>query len=125
MKYFENFPIIEYQGRRVRDITRRSAFTKAIVNNPFIYYPYTVKEGERAEDVARWYYGSVDYIWVVYMSNNIIDPYYEWPMDPQTFKDYLVKKYSELSGEVGEDVIDLIQDTDNDDNILYYVRSFE
>ena len=125
MKYFENFPIIEYQGSRVRDITRRSAFIKAIANNPFIYYPYTVKEGERAEDVARWYYGSVDYIWVVYMSNNIIDPYYEWPMDPQTFKDYLVKKYSELSGEVGEDVIDLIQDTDNDDNILYYVRSFE
>ena len=59
------------------------------------------------------------------MSNNIIDPYYEWPMDPQTFKDYLVKKYSELSGEVGEDVIDWIQDTYNDDNILYYVRSFE
>lgn len=122
MKYFENFPIIEYQGRRVRDITRRSAFIQTIANNPYVYYPYTVKEGERAEDIAKWYYGSVDYIWLVYMANNIIDPYYEWPMDPKTFNAYLVDKYTDISGEVGEDVIDWIQDPDNDDNILYYVK---
>jgi len=122
VKYFENFPIIEYQGRRVRDITRRSAFIQTIANNPYVYYPYTVKEGERAEDIAKWYYGSVDYIWLVYLANNIIDPYYEWPMDPKTFNAYLVDKYQDISGEVGEDVIDWIQDPDNDDNILYYVK---
>lgn len=122
MQYFENFPIIEYQGRRVRDITRRSAFIKTIANNPYLYYPYTVKEGERAEDIAQFYYGSVDYVWLVYMANNIIDPYHQWPMDEQTFKNYLVDKYTDLSGEVGEDVIDWIQDPDNDDNVLFYVR---
>ena len=125
MKYFENFPIINYQGRRVRDISRRSTFTKAVANNPYLYYPYTVKEGERAEDIAEFYYGSVDYVWLVYLANNIIDPYYQWPMDEQTFKDYLVEKYSDLSGLVGEDVIDWVQDPDNDDNILYYVRRFD
>jgi hypothetical protein len=46
-------------------------------------------------------------------------------MDEQTFKDYLVEKYSDLSGEVGEDVIDWIQDPTNDDNVLYYVRRFD
>ncbi|MGA1048480.1 MAG: baseplate wedge protein 53 [Minisyncoccia bacterium] len=122
MKYFEKFPIITYQGRKVRDITRRAAFKRAIATNPYLYYSYTVKEGERAEDVARFYYGSVDYIWLVYMANNIIDPYDEWPMDPSTFNAYLVEKYSETSGEVGEDVIDLLRDPDNDENILYYVR---
>lgn len=125
MKYFENFPIIEYQGRKVRDITRRSAFTKAVANNPYLYYPYTVKEGERPEDIAEFYYGSVDYVWLVYLANNIIDPYYQWTMDEQTFRNYLVDKYSETSGEVGEDVIDWIQDPTNDDNILYYVRRFD
>lgn len=125
MKYFENFPIIEYQGRKVRDITRRSAFAKAVANNPYLYYPYTVKEGERPEDIAEFYYGSVDYVWLVYLANNIIDPYYQWTMDEQTFRNYLVDKYSETSGEVGEDVIDWIQDPTNDDNILYYVRRFD
>ena len=122
MKYFENFPIIEYEGRRVRDISRRSNFVRAVSNNPYLYYPYTVSEGERAEDIANFYYGSVDYVWLVYMANNIIDPYHEWPMDPQTFNDYLVEKYTEQSGEVGEDVINWTRDPNNDDNIIYYVK---
>jgi hypothetical protein len=122
MKYFEKFPIIEYEGRRVRDISRRSNFVRSVSNNPYLYYPYTVSEGERAEDIAHFYYGSVDYVWLVYMANNIIDPYHEWPMDPQTFNDYLVEKYTEQSGEVGEDVIDWTRDPNNDDNIIYYVK---
>ena len=46
MKYFENFPLIEYEGRRVRDISRRTNFVKAVSNNPYLYYPYTVAEGD-------------------------------------------------------------------------------
>jgi hypothetical protein len=122
MKYFEKFPIIEYEGRRVRDISRRSNFVRAVSNNPYVYYPYTVSEGERAEDIANFYYGSVDYVWLVYMANNIIDPYHEWPMDPQTFNDYLVEKYTEESGEVGEDVIDWTRNPNIDENILFYVK---
>ena len=122
MKYFENFPIIEYEGRRIRDISRRTNFVRAISNNPYLYYPYTVSEGERAEDIAQFYYGSVDYVWLVYMANNIVDPYHEWPMDPQTFNDYLVEKYTEESGEVGEDVVDWTRNPNIDENILFYVK---
>lgn len=125
MKYFQNFPIIDYQGRRVRDISRRVSFAKLVSSNPFLYYPYTVKEGERPEDIAEFYYGSVDYVWLVYLANNVIDPYHEWTMDEQTFNNYLVDKYTDVSGEQGEDVIDWVQDPTNDDNILYYVRRFD
>jgi len=121
-KYFQDFPIITYQGRRVRDISRRASFIRAVSNNPYVYYSYTVKDGERAEDIALEYYGSVDYVWLVYMANNIIDPYYEWPMDAQTFNDYLVSKYTEQSGEVGEDVIDWTKDETIDENVLYYIK---
>jgi len=122
MKYFENFPTIEYNGRRVKDITRRSAFLTAVQNNPYVYYPYTVKSNERAEDVARFYYGSVDYVWLIYLANNIMDPYHEWPMNENTFNDYLVDKYAEQSQQTGEDVLDWIRDPARDENIIYYVR---
>jgi hypothetical protein len=56
-KYFENFPMIEYEGQMVKDITRRVNFTNEVSLNPLLYLPYTVKEGERAEDVAQFYYG--------------------------------------------------------------------
>lgn len=122
MKYFENFPTIEYNGRRVKDITRRSAFLTAVQNNPYVYYPYTVSSNERAEDVARLYYGSVDFVWLVYLANNIMDPYHEWPMNENTFNDYLVDKYAEQSQQTGEDVLDWIRDPTSDENIIYYVR---
>jgi hypothetical protein len=57
------------------------------------------------------------------MANNIIDPYYEWPMDGQTFNDYLVNKYQDQSGRIGEDVIDWTKDTTIDENIIYYVKT--
>jgi len=122
MKYFENFPTINYNGRRVKDITRRSAFLTAVQNNPYVYYPYTVSSNERAEDVARFYYGSVDYVWLIYLANNIMDPYHEWPMNENTFNDYLVDKYAEQSQQTGEDVLDWIRDPTRDENIIYYVR---
>ena len=53
MKYFENFPEVVYDGKRVKDITRRNQFVRGLQNNPLLYMPYTVEEGERAEDIAN------------------------------------------------------------------------
>jgi hypothetical protein len=121
-KYFENFPVIKYDGKLVRDITRRNQFLRSVSTNPLLFLPYTVKQNERAEDVAQFYYGSVDYVWLVYMANQIIDPYYEWPMDEETFNQYLISKYQDVSGENGDDVVDWTRSTDNDENVVYYYR---
>lgn len=120
-KYFDYFPKIEYDGQRVVDITRRNSFTQMAASNPSLYLPFTVKEGERPEDIADYYYGSVDYTWLVYMSNNIIDPYHQWPMAEADFNNYLIEKYGEESGRVGEEVVEWTRE-DNGDNIIYYYR---
>lgn len=121
-KYFENFPIIEYEGKIVRDITRRNQFYKNVSTNPMLFLPYTVKQNERAEDIAQFYYGSVDYVWLVHLANNIIDPYHQWPMDEETFNNYLIEKYADESGLEGQDVIDWTRSPDEDDNIIYYYK---
>lgn len=120
-KYFEYFPTIEYEGQLVKDITRRNSFTKIVSTNPLLYLPYTVKEGQRPEDIANFYYGSTDYVWLVYISNNIIDPYHEWPMAEADFNNYLIEKYGEQSGKVGDEVVEWTRE-DNDENIVYYYR---
>lgn len=120
-KYFDYFPKINYEGQQVRDITRRNGFTQLVASNPTLYLPFTVKEGERPEDIANYYYGSVDYTWVVYMSNNIIDPYHQWPMAEADFNNYLIEKYGEQSGRVGDEVVEWTKE-DNGDNIIYYYR---
>jgi Base plate wedge protein 53 len=120
-RYFEYFPTIEYEGQQVKDITRRNSFTKLVSTNPLLYLPYTVKEGQRPEDIANFYYGSTDYVWLVYISNNIIDPYHQWPMAEADFNNYLIEKYGEQSGRVGEEVVEWTRE-DNDENIIYYYR---
>ena len=122
MKYFENFPEVVYDGKLVKDITRRNRFVRGLQNNPLLYMPYTVEEGERPEDIANFYYGSVDYSWLVYMANNIIDPYHEWPLNTQEFNDMLIEKYAEASGVTGQDVLDWTRSDDTEDNIVYYYR---
>ena len=122
MKYFENFPEVVYDGKRVKDITRRNQFVRGLQNNPLLYMPYTVEEGERAEDIANFYYGSVDYVWLIYIANNIIDPYHEWPLNTIEFNDMLIEKYAEASGLTGQDVLDWTRTDDTEDNIVYYYR---
>jgi hypothetical protein len=120
--YFENFPVINYQGRNVRDITRRNKFLKSVTTNPLLFLPYTVKEGERAEDIAYNYYGSTDYTWLVYLSNNIVDPYHQWPLSEEDFHKYLIQKYEAQSLRTGYEVIDWMQNENIEDNIVYYYK---
>ncbi len=122
-EYFDKFPEISYNNVLVKDITRRVKFLKESLDNPYAFLPYTVKEGERAEDIAYHYYGDANYAWLVYLANDIIDPYNEWPMDEHTFNEYLISKYEVQSGgKKGYDVIAWTQDETNPDNIAYYYK---
>lgn len=120
--YFDNFPTIKYNGIEVRDITRRKKFLQNNLNNPFVFLPYTIKDSDRPEDIAYYYYGSVDYTWLVLLPNNIIDPYHQWPLSDDNFDKMLMTKYAEKSGKTGYEVIDWAQDETRTDNVVYYYK---
>jgi hypothetical protein len=124
-RYFTNYPIIEYQGKRVRDITRRSKIIDDLLGDPFVFLPFTVRDGERPETIAQLYYGSVDDTWLVLLANNMADPYYDWPMSDEEFDQYFIDKYSELSGRTGYDVIRWGQNETISDNIVYYYKEVD
>jgi hypothetical protein len=121
-EYFDKLPVIKYGGRDIRDISRRVNFLKQTMSNPFIFLPYTVEDGDRPEDVAYHYYGSTEYTWLVYLANNIIDPYHDWPLSEENFNQYLIKKYEQQSGRTGYDVVDWTKNETIDDNVLYYYK---
>jgi hypothetical protein len=123
--YFTHFPIVSYNGVRVREITRRTNFIDDVLSNPFVFLPYTVKEGEKPEDIAHNYYGSVEATWVVMMANNIVDPYTQWPMTSEVFADYIISKYAIQSGLTGYDVIAWTQNETSIANIVYYYKTTE
>lgn len=97
MPYFEKFPVIEYQGKNVRDITARVAFTAKSIASMKQYQPYVVPQGVRADELAHDYYNSPTQDWLLYLSNEIIDPYYGWPLESEVFNDYIIKKYGSIN----------------------------
>jgi hypothetical protein len=63
-----------------------------------VFYPYTIRDGERADAIAFDYYDNTDYTWLIYIVNNIIDPYYDWPLTETNFDKFISKKYESSVG---------------------------
>jgi hypothetical protein len=95
-KYFKNFPLVTYNSKLVRNIMLKSAFIDELNLGDTAFYTYEVKDGERPTTVAFNYYKSIDYVWLVFLSNQITDPYFEWPLSSQELDAHIIKKYGSL-----------------------------
>lgn len=118
--YFKYFPKVKYSNRSAVNITQRTKILDDLANDPYIYLPYTVINDDRPENIAEFYYGSPNKVWLIYYANNIIDMYSQWPLSSSDFNNHLMKKYGELSGETGFSVIAWTQNTTIQENIIYY-----
>ena len=78
----------------VVDLMTRVKVREKILDEASLYDKYDVPSGERPEDTAFKHFGSSQYHWVVLLTNNITDAYYEWPMSDQTFETFIRDKYS-------------------------------
>ena len=75
------------------DILRRVKQRSAIKDGQFIFDNYDVKDGEKPEDVAYKWFGDAQLHWVILMTNNVLDRYYDWPMNQAQFAEFLTDKY--------------------------------
>ena len=76
------------------DILRRVKQRSAIKSGQFIFDTYDVRNGERPEDIAYKWFGDAELHWVILMTNNVTDRYYDWPMNDAQFEVYLDDKYT-------------------------------
>jgi hypothetical protein len=93
-QFFSNFPIIEYNGQQVVDITKNIRMAPNALTNPFAFFPYTITESIRSDQLANLVYGDPYLEWMVFLSNQTIDPYGEWYMDENQFTLFIEQKYS-------------------------------
>ena len=96
-RYFEKFSTINYANTVVKNITQRTTFVNSVYNDPLFYYPYDIAQFERPDNIAGRYYGDEYMSWLLYLSNKVIDPYYDWYLDQTTFQEFIVRKYGSLA----------------------------
>tara|TARA_Y100000004_G_C8715953_1_gene327993 strand:+ start:89 stop:625 length:537 start_codon:yes stop_codon:yes gene_type:complete len=104
MAYFTKFPKMLYdlqnnsEFKLVPDIFRRIKVRNKIKDNISLIDKYDVSEGETPETVAFKIYGDTNYFWVVCLMNNIVNRYYDWPLNEFAFQRYIEDKYSNPDG---------------------------
>jgi len=102
--YFSKFPKLLYDidntnnFKLVPDIFRRIKVRSKIKDNISLLDKYDVGEGESPETVAFKVYGDTNYFWVVCLMNNIVNRFYDWPLDEYVFQQYVADKYSNPDG---------------------------
>ena len=99
MPYFSGFPLMTYDlagdknYKLLPDILRRVKLRSGLRSGAFMFDKYDVKDGERPEDVAFKWFGDAEYHWVILMTNNVTDRYYQWPLSQPQFQEHLTDKY--------------------------------
>ncbi len=82
----------KFHGAVVPDIFRRVHLDKFFKNRQLLEDEW-VEDGDMPEHVAYKYYGSMEYHWIVLLSNNIVDVRSEWPLSHRSLVDYVEDKY--------------------------------
>ena len=108
--YFTSFPSVQYdttgkapnQFQTVKNIMKRQKLKPSIMEDITAYYPYFIQEGERPDVVSYNYYGSTDYVYLIFLINNIIDPAFDWPLSSRDFDNYMINKYGNIEAALGE-----------------------
>ena len=98
-KYFSRFPQTYYQQLNdnslevVTKLTAGFSIEPSFKTNSSVYYPYTVKDGETPEMLSNKFYGSPERHWLILSMNDIVDPFYDWPLDGESLLKYIEDKY--------------------------------
>ena len=99
MSYFSQFPLMAYDvaGNKnyklLPNILKRVKLRAGLRSGAFLFDTYDVKDGERPEDIAYKYLGDAELHWIILMTNNVTDRYYQWPLTQPQFQEHLTDKY--------------------------------
>ena len=93
MEYFKNFPNIEYRDNDAKNIIARPRLLVDVFKQSSAFYDYLIQDDMRADQVAYHYYGDPGMVWLIYLANDIVDPYHDWPLTADQMTRLLEHKY--------------------------------
>lgn len=93
MNYFDKLPTITYNNYVAKNLMARSRLSDEIRGTRTAFYPYTMDSEDRVDHVSNFYYDDPGYTWLIWLTNNHIDPYFDGPLGEVNFIDFVKQKY--------------------------------
>ena len=95
--YFRQFPTTVKDSVTLVNLLKRVRVKSKVFNNAANFYPYVIELDERIEHVAFNYYDDANLTWLVMISNDIVDPLFDWYLNPNEFSNFIIKKYGSIA----------------------------
>jgi len=98
---FDKFPDIDYDiegdGNHitVKNILRHFKFRPELVNNTSVFTKWTIRDEDNPWVIADKLYNDSLHFWIVLLANDLMNPYFDWPMNEKQLKNFITQKYGE------------------------------
>ena len=109
MKYFANFDSINYSlddnnldFKQIKNPLTRVSIIRDVLENLQIFYQYQMKDSDDPEVIASKLYDDPNRYWVVMFANNLIDPYYDIPLNYDELDSLVTQKYGSIANAQSE-----------------------
>lgn len=120
MAYFDLIPNIEIEKRPLtfpfsqseydlaKNFFKRGKLTESSYNYANFFSEYTLTDDDRIDYLAYKTYGKSDLDWIILLTNNIINPYFDLPIKDNLLYDAVNKAYVDSPGNQSNDPADRI-----------------
>ena len=113
--FFKNFPDIDYEYtpgilKKSVDILRRTDVTSRLLDSNQ-YDQVILQDGQTPQSAAINYYDDVSLHWSFFITNRLINPFYDWPQSYEKLNKRIDSKYAGVSLYVTENSNGLTMDT--------------
>jgi hypothetical protein len=105
--YFNLLPDIKYDQKPIsypfgesdfivaKNLFRRFKLSEDFKQYAVYFQKYRIADFEQPWFIAQEFYGSPYYDWVLLLTNNIVNPLFDWPMESNTLRKYIEGKYED------------------------------
>ena len=104
-KYFDRFPTVDYDGKLAKNILSKVDFTDASKRDIYSRFDFTLSESSSRSDIlSEAAYNSPYYDWLIYLTNGMIDPYYDYYLNDANMNKHIKSKYGSVA-EASEEIL--------------------
>jgi hypothetical protein len=98
MKYFDKFPVVNYNGFPAKNLLSKVYFTDNARKNIYSNFDFTLTQMVTRPDLlSSSYYENSNYDWLILLTNKVIDPYYDFYMNDYDLNKVVESKYGSIS----------------------------
>lgn len=99
--FFTFFPTVMYpvsssEQVLLTNVSRRAVLREKLKLRTVLFFPYSLRDGDRPDVVAHKVYNNSNLDWLVLLTNQIIDPRFDWVKGYSDFEAFLVSKYGSV-----------------------------